>query len=1132
MFRPMSRFLTGAAFLLGTTALHAQSGSGFSITLNGDQVAGDAAVERKIKRVDQALERADVRVQYDGLDVTPRLDLEIAGDDRGYDAGQRVTLQSAVNYPRFVTRGEVLIVDLNARGGPKTLLRQEIAPNGSAQIIMPEGENVVALHRVYDAQGRYDETAPLPLSRGDTRGLVDGVEDGNDATIRRRIPVYGGAVTVSGTSVAQGARVETLGESIPPDPSGDFVIQRILPPGDYAIGVAVRGAGQPVEEVREITIPRSDAFYTAQVDLTFGRRESELNGDETYQRGRIAGYYNGRYANGLEVTAQIDTGEGDLSDIFRTLDERDPRSTFLRLDPDDLYPTYGDDSTLVDDTPTSGKVYLRIERENNYFVWGDWKADLQGSQFLRNDRTLYGARVHFETPQTTAQGEPRWRLDAYGAQPDSLLQRDVFRGTGGSVYFLSRQDLDIGSETLLVQVRDATTGRVIETRRLVAGRDYEINYIQGVVTLNEPLQSGTGSNGIVVTDVGGSADVNLIVSYDYTPDAGNVDDFAYGARGEVWLSDRFRLGATYQSEDRAGTTQEGYGLDLLYQVNQDTFLRAEYARTDGPGTGFGQSTDGGLVFDPVAAAGGEGDAIRLEGRAALSDLGLNAEGAISAYWERRTAGFSTLDYTTTADETLWGVALDAKVATDLTLTLYYDSFEQDGGRLDREGGIEAEFKINPRLTLAFGLEHLERSGISGSGDGRRTDAALRLSISPTDQFTWFIFGQTTLNRSGTLEANGRFGLGASYKWANGWSFEGEVSDGDQGAGGRVLLRSDRGDQGTAYFGYELDPTREIAGLSRAQTGRPKGRYIMGGEQKVSGTVTLFGESVYDTFGRYRTLTNAFGVNYQPTERLSYATAFEYGTIRDDINGDFDRYALSLGVNYSSEVLDAKARIEYRDEDGSRFGSTRNSQTWLLTASGTYRFDEAQRLVFGARVSRTDGNSGIAPDSDYTDLTLGYEFRPVYDERLNVLLRYRYLDDQFGQQLDNSNTPGPVQRSHVFSLDADYDLNEQWTIGGKIGARFSESAADRASAFTSNDATLGIINARWHVLKEWDALIEIRALDLQDAGTTEVGGLAAIYRHLGDNAKIGLGYNFTTFSDDLTDLTYDEKGVFVNLIAKF
>jgi hypothetical protein len=36
--------------------------------------------------------------------------------------------------------------------------------------------------------------------------------------------------------------------------------------------------------------------------------------------------------------------------------------------------------------------------------------------------------------------------------------------------------------------------------------------------------------------------------------------------------------------------------------------------------------------------------------------------------------------------------------------------------------------------------------------------------------------------------------------------------------------------------------------------------------------------------------------------------------------------------------------------------------------------------------------------------------------------------------------------------------------------------------------------------------------------------------VGKHFKIGLGYNFTDFSEDLTDLSYDDHGVFLNLLG--
>jgi hypothetical protein len=56
------------------------------------------------------------------------------------------------------------------------------------------------------------------------------------------------------------------------------------------------------------------------------------------------------------------------------------------------------------------------------------------------------------------------------------------------------------------------------------------------------------------------------------------------------------------------------------------------------------------------------------------------------------------------------------------------------------------------------------------------------------------------------------------------------------------------------------------------------------------------------------------------------------------------------------------------------------------------------------------------------------------------------------------------------------------------------------------------------------------LDLPDVSQRRSGGLGAIYRYLGKHLKVGAGYNFTDFSDDLTNLGYDHRGAFFNLVG--
>ena len=87
-------------------------------------------------------------------------------------------------------------------------------------------------------------------------------------------------------------------------------------------------------------------------------------------------------------------------------------------------------------------------------------------------------------------------------------------------------------------------------------------------------------------------------------------------------------------------------------------------------------------------------------------------------------------------------------------------------------------------------------------------------------------------------------------------------------------------------------------------------------------------------------------------------------------------------------------------------------------------------------------------------------------------------------------------------------------------------------FVSSDAQLGVIRLDYHVVKKWDLIGEVRWLSTSLADDERFGALVGAYRHVGDHAKIGLGYNFSSFSDDLTNFDDDNDGFFVNLIGKF
>ena len=128
--------------------------------------------------------------------------------------------------------------------------------------------------------------------------------------------------------------------------------------------------------------------------------------------------------------------------------------------------------------------------------------------------------------------------------------------------------------------------------------------------------------------------------------------------------------------------------------------------------------------------------------------------------------------------------------------------------------------------------------------------------------------------------------------------------------------------------------------------------------------------------------------------------------------------------------------------------------------------------------------------------------------------------------------GPKQRSHIINLALNYDLNQQFTLGGKYGFRSREEAARGTDDFTSSVAHLGVIRLDYHIVHNWDIMAEARAMVFPEANTTDYGALLAVYRDFGDNARIGAGYSWGGVSDDLRSFESNRSGLFINLIGKF
>ena len=1093
------------------------------------------AVRGDMQETDRLFADLGIQLSYDGLGAKQRLNIGTADLRRSYVAGDTVVFRASTNYPAWIERAEVRIKD---RDGKLTIV--DIGPNGQSSWIMPSA-GATEMHytlRVYDTQGRYDETVPLPLTRTSTRleeaalnGPVIAVGEGEDRTARRTIPVRGGAVTVTGRDVPFGTAISVMGETVPLDVRRGFFVQRILPTGDHGVKIGVGSLSQ----TRDVSIPERDVFATGIIDLTLGR---DFATEEEWSRGRLAGFAQGVLANGTRFTVSADTTEDDLRDLFRNFGRKDPNNVLRGIKAEDVWVTTGDDSTTEDLAPTSGKLFFKLERNGSHLMWGDFKATEDLSRIVRSDRTLYGLNGTLRATEVMSNGDSRYRISGYASQPDSLMQRDVFRGTGGSSYFLSRRDIESGTETLVIELRDPVSGRVISARRLVEGQDYRINPVQGVVILSKPLAPSAAAGGVLSDRPLGDYDVNLVAQYEYVPTTGDVDGITAGARAETWVTDQIRLGVSMAQEGSGLADNELVGGDLLWQRSDETWLNLEVAQSEGPGFGSALSLNGGLDIDPATpSAGVVGKAAlgyRIDGRVDLAELG--AEGFVSGYFDDREAGFTSPDLDIEHAQQAYGVTGEVAVSARARLTFGADRFSDALGKARNDARVGASVDLSETRVLDVEIAQTDREnpGSTISEDnGRRTDLGARLTWQRSlDQSIW-VFGQSTLERSGGLGNNDRLGFGAEAHLSDAFRLLGEVSHGTTGAAGRAELAWAPNASTTYTLGYRLDPTRLLE--SETVTGSDRGTVVLGAQSQVNDRLRYTTEHSYSALGSEPALQTTYGISYTPSDVWRYDMGLLAADNRESDGTNIKRRGVSLGFAYSGgEGHSAGLRAEFRTEDSDTPARARDRDTLLVSGNFERMTNPNWRLIGALDAILSDADGDNLRDGRFVEGKLGYAYRPIDNDRLNALFSYTFLYDMPGADQVNvdGNLNGPKQRSHIVNLALNYDLNQQFTLGGKYGFRLREEAARGSDSFSASKAHLGVIRLDYHVVHNWDIMSELRAMSFPDVNTTDLGALLAVYRDLGDKARIGVGYSWGGVKDDLRSFETNREGVFLNVIGKF
>jgi hypothetical protein len=559
------------------------------------------------------------------------------------------------------------------------------------------------------------------------------------------------------------------------------------------------------------------------------------------------------------------------------------------------------------------------------------------------------------------------------------------------------------------------------------------------------------------------------------------------------------------------------GADVTLQAGRGTFLKAEYARTEATQAGSFYSDDGGLTFaarGPIGSAPREGDAFGLEARINMREQGWSENELTGAAWWRSTDGeFSSARRDFGTDTLEYGAEINGQVSDRLRLTGRISVLEREGEHKEEQYGLLADYRISQTGTLAG---ELQQSNTTKTDSAEALLAALRYTHTLKPGLEVSATAQHTLNDNGAHATNDLLAVGSRWLITDRTSLLADLSTGD------------RSDGATLSFDHKWLDAYNVYGSFTHSTDKPTAtssdQFTVGSRARISNHTTLWAENQFAENAEQSSVARVFGLDLAPAPGWTLGVSLQRGELETS-NGLVDRDATSVSGGFNGETLRWLSKIEYREDGGAEV-----REQWVSTNRIDYKVNEDLRLLGGLNYSDTSDDVDANQNARFIESSVGFGYRPISNDRLNVLGKYTYLYDL--SSLGQERTVGVDQKSNVFSLEGIYDLSKRVSLGGKFAQRTGELREGRGfGTWYQSTASLTAMRARYHLPKEWDALLEYRWLSVDEARTDRKGFLFGIDRQLSDRLRLGIGYNFTDFADDLTYLDYDKSGWFLNIVGQ-
>lgn len=618
--------------------------------------------------------------------------------------------------------------------------------------------------------------------------------------------------------------------------------------------------------------------------------------EDFFDDGRLAFFAKGQVKGEWLLTLAYDSDKED----------RKGRTLHQVIDPERFYTVYADGSQQGYEAASAEKLFIRIERERFFALFGDIVTGMDVTELARYSRSLTGVKSEWNGRT--------FGYTAFASETAQKFVRDEIRGDGTSgLYRLSRSDIVINSEKITLETRDRFhSEQIVETRNLQRHIDYDIDYEAGTLYFKKPVQSR-------------DRDLNPIyITVDYETTARGEEDYTWGGRvyGRMKGGD-IEIGASVVHEGQNIIENDLVGVDASIRLTDRTTIQGEWATSESS--------------DPTGNTEGDAWLAEIEHRSTRYDL--------SAYMREQEAGFGLGQLNAGQSGTRkTGADLRYRVNRRLDINTEVYQHENLANDLKRNVGEASVDYHGTRYSLSAGLRHAEDDLATGASE-ISDQVMLGADYHVTDRLDLTLRHEQSMSDNENRDYPTRTLLGADYVLNRSVSLflEQEITQGEA-----------------------ADTATTRAGLDTAPWDGAQVRTSM--EQKLgeAGRRVFANLGLLQSWQINPKLAVSFSIDR--SELLSGQNLPSFQSDQPPASGSSEDFtALSTGLSYRESDWTFDTRLEYRTSDseekwGLFAGSIVEPETFLgLSLHG--RYFNTDRSVQGSS-SEADLSFGVAyrPDN--------------------------------------------------------------------------------------------------------------------------------------------------------------------------